>query len=282
MGKQMGQQDPTKPKNLKYDPVTMTPYQGGNLTAQNYQYTQSPEYQQALKNIGQIVNGPQQENTYMNQGQTAFNNIMDPNYKAYSDADINNQYEKGKKQLSEDWMKQNRELAARQAATGMTGSGTGGTQWNDLNKNQTNALSDFYQNLQNKNTEATRQDKLMAYQQLPQMAGLQNQLQQQQLQNVSAWASLLGGENAAKNQANQWNVGQQNQVNQANWNRNYDIWNAQNQLDQWNAGNKMATEQYNNQNAWQLYLQRLQQQQNQGDQTAGLIGAGLSLLFPGL
>lgn len=276
----MGQQDPgKKPKGLEYKPQAFTSYQGGNLTFNPIQYTQNQDYKDSLKNIGLMINAPQAENPYLTQGNAAFGRIMDPNYKAYSEDDINRQYEMGKEKLSDEWFKQNRQMAARQAATGMTGSGTGGTQWNALNKNQTKELSEFYQNLQDKNTEATRQDKAQALSSVPQMASLINQIGQQGLQNQIAWNSLLGNENQMQNQFNQFNAGQQNQANQANWQRAWDNWQAQNQWNQWNTGNQMQADMFNKDKAWQAYLQQLQN--NKDNSFWGIVGDIAGGLLPG-
>lgn len=272
------QPDPKKPGNLTYTPQEFKPYQGGNLTYNPIQYQQDPALQQAFKQIGKAVNGPQAENIYMTRGQEAYNRVMDPNYQAYSEDDINRQYQRGKDKLSESWLEQNQQLAARNAATGMTGSGTGASAWNKLNKNQNRELSDFYQNLQDKNMEATRQDKNMALQMTPQMASLVNQFGQQGLQNQMAWASMLGNENQQKNQFNQFNAAQQNAVNQANWGRDWDKWNAQNQWNQWNTGNQMQYDMYNNDKAWQDYLQ--QKQANSDNSFWGIAGQIAGGLLP--
>ncbi len=251
------QQEPTvsKPKDLQYLMPEFQQYQGGNLTVNPVQYQQNQNFKDSLDKIGQMVNGPQAENQYLTKSGEAFNRVMDPTYKAYSDEDINRQFDRGKQQLSEDYFKINREQAARNAATGMTGSGTAQVGWNALNKGQSKALTDFYQNLQDKNTEATRQDRSQAFGMMPQLAGLQNQINAQPLQNQMAWNSLLGGENQAQNQMNMFNAGQSNQANQANWQRLYDIWNTQNQWNMQNAQGQNAVNQANNQMAWQQYLE---------------------------
>lgn len=268
------QQQPTMPKQLqegmKYISPEWQDYKGGNLDFAPAQYTQTPDYQKSLSKIGEMVNAPQGPNAYMDQAQKTFTNIMDPNYKAYSDADINREFDAGSKKLQEGFDRQRKTLSAQLAANGLTGSGTAGSQWSQFDKNTTDALTDYFNGLQSENRQATRQDKTNALQMTPQMASLANEFAIQPLRNQQAWASILGNENQNVNQFNQWNTGQKNQAALYNWQRPYETWRQKIDFNQNVAAGQNQVNQANFDLAYKKYLQDLENAQR--NSPLGILG----------
>jgi hypothetical protein len=108
-----------------------------------------------------ILNQNKATDPFTSYAETYAKKVSDPNYRAYSEADLKDMFETEKRGLYQDVFDPlERREASRMANQGIGGSGVAKIRWEDKVTNpEKRILADTYSNIQNLNREATRADQ---------------------------------------------------------------------------------------------------------------------------
>ena len=191
----MGETDVFQDPLMKYDPdKAVTKYTPG-------QYYESPEYKAALSKLGKSMTESDQKTTSLADSMRSnYDKITDPNYSALSEEQMQALYNQGVETLRPQFKEMESNLGSRMANQGLAGSGISGAEWSGLGKKQSEALSDVWNNVFNKNIDMTQQNKQSALSSTGTIANMY----QQPVANASALMSAYGMDQSAKNAWNQW------------------------------------------------------------------------------
>jgi hypothetical protein len=135
---------------------------------------------------------------YLSGAQSHYQRVMDPNYQAYSGADLEQMYQTQADRYGQAFKQQDDQMAARLANQGLAGSGAGFGYWSDQSKGQKQQLSDLWNNLNAMNIEATRADRSNAFGMTPALSSAYMSGQTMPLNTWMQYANLLGADEARK------------------------------------------------------------------------------------
>lgn len=138
---------------------------------------------------------------YLSGAQSHYQRVMDPNYQAYSGADLEQMYQTQADRYGQAFKQQDDQMAARLANQGLAGSGAGFGYWSDQSKGQKQQLSDLWNNLNTMNIEATRADRSNAFGMTPALSASHMSGQTMPLNTWMQYANMLGSDEARKLQA---------------------------------------------------------------------------------
>jgi len=166
-----------------------------SLFGSKNKYRTSPEMQETIRFLLQQMPRQQYNNPFLQQGQTYTNQVLDPNYRAYSQEDIQRMYNAQAENLQRDVFKPEEDkLAARLALRGLSNSRVGSGRWEDQSKSNKQILSNLYNSLQDQNLALTAQQRAQAYSMLPSFSNMYENNQVSYLNPWFMYASLLGSE----------------------------------------------------------------------------------------
>ena len=208
---------------IKFDPVEWQSFGGSDLN-----YNQSPELQQSMQSIGDMISGMPKDNQYLDIAGDYFKRITSDNYQAYSDEYLKEQFDSTKGKLGDVFKEQEGQISSKLANQGLAGSGASTIDWGGQAEKEKKIFADVWSDLQTQNVEATRADKTQALNMSPQLAQMQMQMQQQPLQNQLVWQNLVNQQNTALNNVDMWNA-----------NREWDEWLQRIGIEQFNASNDL-------------------------------------------
>lgn len=152
----------------------------------------SANLKEAYKQIEKLLPTGQRNDPYLTGAQSHFERVMNPNYKAYSDSDLQHMYDTQASRYGQAFKQQDNQMAARLANQGLSGSGAGFGYWSDQSKGQKQQLTDMWNNLQSMNIEASRGDKNTAFGMAPSLSSARLGSEAYPLNAWTQWAGILG------------------------------------------------------------------------------------------
>lgn len=134
------------------------------------------------------------DDPYLNSLGNYYNQMMAPNYQAYSDQELNDIYKNQSNYLISDVFKpQEEKLASRLAQQGLAGSGTAQLNWGKQLTGENRALADMYSGIQQYGRDATRSDVKNAANLGTTLSSMYQQNQYGPINYYLDWISALQG-----------------------------------------------------------------------------------------